>query len=355
MSRKSRKEKQMKKKTIASIIVAAVVLLVTAAILIAVAVNNENLDNHDHSNASEVTLKVGLSEHEGEIHYKSIQKFKEEVERESNGSIIVEIYGAGKLGNDQVVINSLQEKERLADIVISDVSNFTAIDERMDISSLPFLFENNQEAYDFVDGEIQKEIEDALLDKNVRVLAHYSDGFAYMTTNNDVITDVSDLQDMNFAVEEEGYHAIAMRMLQARTTLLETGKVQNALGKGQCDGYIGSLKSIYEGYFYRVQKNLVVTYQSYNAMAFAISENAWKSLSQEQQQIVKAAAESSAQVDRKMMEQEEKNIIKNIEATGVHILYPNLKSFEKTIAASIQGYQSKYGNLINDVIKFMQE
>lgn len=357
MGKRETKEKKQRQQMRTIIIVAIAVLVALGAILIGIASTNKT-DTHDHDHdhegeAATVELRVGLAASADDIHYKSVEQFKKEVEEKSDGTMQVTIYGEGRLGTDRAMVNALKNGETSVDIVVTDVENFTEVDARMDISSLPFIFDSYEDAWAFLDGDTQESIENDLQQQNIRVLAHYSDGFEYMTTTRTTIAQTADFKNLTFAVEKNSEVSSALATLGAMTRVVEANELSHILASGQVDGYIGSLEKIVDNSM--SQSHLNVTYHCYHAQAFAISESVWDSLTEEQQNIVKAAAESSAMSDRKNVQQNETNMIKGMESAGVRVSYPSINSIQKQVSSHIHSYQSKYGDLINDVIRNMNQ
>ncbi len=356
MGKKLLKSRKRKEQTIAIIIVAAVVLLITAGILIWIASKNDNLGGHDHDHdhehgtISELTLKVALSAQQGDAHYKAVESFKEQVETRSEGAIKVEIYGNGALGNDKEMLQALEKDSKVVDIVITDVANFTDMDARMDISALPFLFSGYDDAYSFMDGDIQKQIERALWDKNIYVLAHYSDGFECMTTTKKAVNKAADAQGLVFATTEKNYSVYGMKAIGANTIVMEKGDVFQSLNQGRCDGYLGTATSIYKNHLHQTMDYVEMTYHSYKGLAFAISKSVWQSMGEEAQSIIQTAALNSAYTDRMLVQQEEQTAIKNMETAGVKILYPKLTTFFEKSENMLRGYSTKYGTLIEKAV-----
>lgn len=339
------------------IAIAAAVLIGLAALLIGAAANSEEFGehDHDHNGTSQAKLKIAVAFEESNPHYESILKFKSEVEEKSGGSISVGIYGSGKLGNDKDLVNSIKDKENKVDIVVTSVENFTDVDPRMDISTLPFIFSSYEDAVAFVEGDVQESIEVGLQKKNIRILSHYSDGFEYITSIGQMIMKATDVKNMSFAVDKGSDMAAVMSKLGAIVHPVEAEAIPHVVGSGVYNGYIGSLDTIMSGNLYSSQKNLAVTYHRYNALAFAISEEAWNSLTESEQKIVLTAAEESAHQDRSKEKETAENTLKRLEANGMKITYPNLLSFVREVESYIISLKSKYGDLINDVIENMNE
>ena len=297
MKKGNLKSRKRREQTIAIIIVAAVVLIATAAILIFIAAGNDNLGEHDHDHANAILLEVSLDAEVGDVHYTSVEAFKEAVESQSHGEILVSIKKSSEYQGDAAILSAMSQKKDTADIVITSVSNMTALDERMDISALPFAFSSFDEAWSFMEGVEQKEIESALIQKNIRVLAHYSDGFDHMLSNSP-ISNPEDMVGLSIAAVDEKFTSAMIKSFRATPVLtVEKGLYQTLLGKS-ANAYMGDLQTAFDYKLYAEQQYMALTYHRYEALAFAISEETWKSMSEEQQKIVQNAALSSANRDR---------------------------------------------------------
>ena len=355
MSKKGLKSRKRREQTIAIIIVAAVVLIATAAILIFAASKNENLGNsehdHDHNSQSkvELNLKVSLMGDEHSIHYASLKAFEEAVEKQSNGEILVTIEESGKLGTEANVLESMVKGKKVADIVITDVANLTSYDDRMDISALPFLFSSYEEANRFMNSSIQSEIESTLISKNIRVLAHYTDGFDYLLANKPV-SNVKDMVGLKVSAIDQKFIATTIRSLKAEPKLSDAAGIYQVLKNKESDAYMGSLDVAVNYRLYQTQQYLSMTYHKYHALAFVISEDTWKSLTESQQNIIKSAAKESENIDVKTTKTNEENLISRIESAGVRKIYPDLKSMVELGAAIIRGYQAQYSSYVERII-----
>lgn len=338
----------MKKRVVCALICIFVLLLCACQ------KSADDTHNHDHEEKPEVKvhLRVGLSANEDEAHYAAAEQFAKQVEQRSGGTVKATLYGAEQLGTDEELIDYLKQDANKVDIVISDVSNFTGLEPRMDISSLPFVFADVEEASSFMDGEIQAEVERSLLENNIRVLAHYTNGFHCLTTTREVISEATDLRGMSLGTDIESYSATAMRAMEARVTILENDEIMRALQQGRCDGYMGSLQDVYNNRIYQVQTHLIMTNHRYEGAAFAIADSVWNSLGKEEREIIKAAAVDSAYADRELVRQQTQDMLDKMESAGIHIHYPKLSTFSEKVEAVIRGYSSKYGNLAERVILY---
>ena len=130
-----------------------------------------------------LTLKIGVSTNDEDPRNIAAQKFADEIAEKTGGALTAQVYPAGQLGGDADLINSMALDSGTVDIIITDASNFATYDPKMGISALPFQFADFEEAWAFMDSEVEAEAEEGLLDFNMRVLAHYCNGFRCVTNN----------------------------------------------------------------------------------------------------------------------------------------------------------------------------
>lgn len=351
MGKKLLKSRKRREQTIAIIIVSAVVLIVTALILVFAASQNSDFGehDHDHDHAGMVNLKVSLAAGEHDIHYASVEKFKELVESKSDGEITVSIHGSEELGTGSTVLESIVREEEKAEIVITSVSDFLSLDARMDISAMPFLFNSYDEAVQFMNGSIQSEIAGELLKKNVNVLTYYTDGFDHLISNRTVSNPV-DMTGLQIGTSDERQTTTIIKFFNAKHVLLQKNTVFQAFQNNECNAYMGSLDTMVKYHLYEKQKYVSMTYHKYNALAFAISDEVWDSLTEEQQNIVASAAKASAQQDVENMKLTESNAIKRMEGAGIRVIRPNRSAFVERAVAIVRGNQSKYGAYVERII-----
>lgn len=353
------KSRKRKEQTIAIIAVFSAILIIIGAILIFAASKNENLGNsehdhdHDHENNSatvnELTLKVAVDAYEGTPHYNAAVKFEEQVEAQTGGKVQVEVYAKGKLGDNKSLIHALEDDSDIVNVVIAPVSEFTVLDERMDISTLPFLFKNAESAWNFMSSDVQAEIEQKLLDKNVRVLTHYAGEMSCIISSSKVINNAADVTSMLFAINDATHMGKVLQLMKAQSAHMDNQMIYQALQQKKCDGFIGSLADVYENRFYQGQTYLVKTYHSYEAYAFAISESTWDKLG-EYKKSVEEVARASAYTGRSLLEQKEREMLNHIQSSGVRVVSADMITFIDRVESYWRTYSSKYGNLLDKCI-----
>ena len=237
----------------------------------------------------QITLKLSFSTNEQDPRAIASVQFKEEVESKTNGSVKVEIYPSGQLGGDADLINSIALDSGTVDVIITDASNFATYEPKMGISALPFLFSGFDDAWEFMDGEIEAAAEEGLLAQNMRVLAHYDNGFRCVTNSKGPVESPADMAGMLIRTPENPVIMATMSAMGANPQPLAFSELYQALQLGTCEAQENPFANIRDKKFYELQDVLCVTMHSHTAEPLVMSKDLFDGLSAEDQEMFKAA------------------------------------------------------------------
>ena len=301
------------------------------------------------ASGASVTLKLGFSTNEEDPRAKGAQQFKEEVEEKTGGAVTVELYPSGQLGGDADLINSIALDSGTVDIIVTDASNFATYDAKMGISALPFQFETFDDAWAFMDSDIEAAAEEGLLAQNMRVLAHYCNGFRCVTNSKGPINSPDDMKGLLIRTPENPVIMATMTALGANPQPLSFSELYQALQQKTYDAQENPIPVIYNNNLFEVQEYLSITNHIYSGMCFTISETSWKKLSADQQQIVTDAAKASADYDRELNEQQTNDLVSALEEKGMKINSPDLAPFAAATEKVLTDNADTYGDLLDQL------
>ena len=299
-----------------------------------------------------LTLKIGISAPANDPRAISIMEFAKEIEAKTGGKLKGQLFHSGQLGSDAALIEALALDSGSVDMIISDTGNYATYVPRMGISAMPFLFSNFETAWKFMDSEIVAEIERELNKHNMRVLAHYCNGFRCVTTGSRVIKTPADMKNMLIRVPENPVYMATMRALGANPQPLPFAEVYMALRQGTFDSQENPIPVIYNNKLYEVQKHISITNHTYAGMAVAISEKIWKQLSPSQQKIVADAAKASEKSNRAMNKKMTEDFISLLAKEGMTITNPDLKLFVDATKNVKNEFEKTYGT---DLLKKLDD
>ncbi|MCH8551902.1 MAG: DctP family TRAP transporter solute-binding subunit [Natronospirillum sp.] len=246
-----------------------------------------------------------------------VEAFKQMVEERSNGSLQVQIYPAGQLGDARSIVESMQ----LGTIEMADVENGPMgrfVPEAM-VWDLPFIFRDIDHAHAVLDGEIGQSIQEKYLDAGIRHLAYNDGGFRYFTNDQQPIYSMDDLDGLRIRVMESAVMVDTVNAFGASAVPMSFGELYTALQQGVVDGQENPMNLIYSQRFYEVQDYLSLSGHFYYPRQYIASEAWWQGLSEEHQDIISQAATEAAAIQRAALVDYELEMLRVLEERGMQI------------------------------------
>lgn len=290
-----------------------------------------------------LTLRIGFSTAESDPRVQASETFKKLVETRTEGRITVELHANGALGSDAELIKGVIDGD--VDMTVSSAGNFANYVPEVGVSAFPFLFSDFEEAWEFVDGEEERQIEEGLEEYNVKVLAHFDNGFRCVTTSESVgpIHSVADMAGIRIRTPNNQIVMETLSALGADPYVMDFTKLYEALKSGEFDAQENPVPIIYNSKLYEVQSCLAVTNHSYDMMLFVIRDDIWDSLSEEAQQILQSAALEAQKQDRETIQTQTAQYINRLEEEGMTITYPDLEKFREATVGVYDYFAASYG------------
>ncbi|MBO4898973.1 MAG: TRAP transporter substrate-binding protein [Lachnospiraceae bacterium] len=289
-----------------------------------------------------LVLKAGFSTGASDPRVVATQLFKEEVEKATDGRITVEIHTDGELGSDSELISGVVNGE--IDLTASSAGNFASYAPNVGLSAFPFLFDDFEDAWKFVDSDVETKAEEELTEVNVKVLGHYDNGFRCVTTSEAAgpVESVSDMDDLKIRTPENQIVMQTMLALGAEPEVLGFAELYDALKNGTFDAQENPIPVIYNNNLYEVQANLAITNHSYDVMLFVIREDVWDSLSESDQKILLGAAALAQEKDRQLIKEQTEDYIQKLEEAGMNVTYPDLDEFKGATSSVVDSFAGSY-------------
>jgi tripartite ATP-independent transporter DctP family solute receptor len=298
---------------------------------------------------SATTIKLGYSTNSADPRGVASKLFKEEVEKNSKGNIKVEIYDSAKLGSDTQLIEGVINGT--VDMTVSSAGNFGVYATNIGVSALPFLFTDFNKAWKFMDSQIVADVNKELENSNIVVLAHYDNGFRCVTTTNKPVNKVADMKGLHIRTPANQIVMETMTALGAKPEPLAFSELPAALKAGKFDSQENPIPVIYNNKLYEVQKYLSVTNHSYDAMPLVIRKDLWKKFSAADQKIIKDAALKAQKLNRTLVRDQTRDLVKDLKAKGMVITNPNLKEFASATKEVLDMFSEVYGKELMDKVK----
>lgn len=247
---------------------------------------------------------------EGTPNAQAAEKFKEEVEKNSDGRIEINIRPAAQLGGDVEIIE--QTQMGLVHIAIPPTGNLANFQPKMYLFDLPFLMEGDESMKRLLDGEIGREVLDTLSANNLYAANYWGAGFRQMTNNIRPINGPDDLKNIKIRVLQAPTLMAAYREFGANPTAMAFTEVYNGLQQGVVEGQENPLANIDSMKFYEVQKYMTMTNHIYHTYAAVMNKAAWESLPEDLQKVVQDAFDTARDYGRELTTEDERAILERI-------------------------------------------
>ena len=301
-----------------------------------------------------VTIRTGYSTSEEDPRGIVLKAFKETVEKETNGDVIIEIHPSGELGSDAELIKGIIDGN--VDLTVSSAGNFAQYATKIGISALPFLFSDFDSAWKFIDSDIMQSINADLEPFNMHVLAYFDNGFRCVTTSTKPINTVADMDGLNIRTPENQIVMETMSALKAKPQSFPFAELKDALRNGTFDAQENPIPVIYNNGLYEVQKYLSITNHSYDAMPLTIRSDLWNSLRPEYRDIIEEAAKTAQNDNRLMVKQQTEELVEKLKSEGgMEVNSPDLTPFKEATTGVIDVFADIYGDELIAEVKALTE
>ena len=233
--------------------------------------------------------------------------FKEEVEKNSNGRIEINIRPAAQLGGDVEIIE--QTQMGLVHIAIPPTGNLANFNEQMYLFDLPFLLNDNAAMMRVLDGEVGTELLGTLDANNLHGIAMWGAGFRHMTNNIRPINGPADLAGIKMRTLQAPTILSTYRAYGANPTAMAYVEVYNGLQQGVIEGQENPLANIASMKFYEVQKYMTLTGHAYHTYAAVMNKQAWENLPEDLQTVIADAMIVGRDAARQFTNEDEAKIL----------------------------------------------
>ena len=241
----------------------------------------------DTSNA-EYTLKVGHTLQENTPSHEGFLKFKEEVEKNSNGRIAVEIYPNSSLGSERVMFEACQMGTlEIAYGTTSVLANFMP---KMKVLDLPFVFEDDVTARKAITGKLGDAASEGIEDIGLVKLGYMENGIRHVTNSARAINTPDDLKGLKIRTMENDIHMKSFELLGASPTPMAFTELFTALQQKTVDAEENPIFLIQTSRFDEVQKYLSLTGHFYTAGIITMNKALYDSMPEDLQKVLMDAA-----------------------------------------------------------------
>lgn len=268
-------------------------------------------------------------------------KFKELLEKRSNGSLKVQIYPNSQLGSEDAYDQSVSQGTVEMGCAGTNIQMYLP---KIAVSEAPFLFNGWKDAEAILRGEIGKELTNGLIKGgNMRCLQITVNGWRQISTNRE-LRKMSDFHGQKLRTPNIPHFIKMMDCLGATSVPMAMSEIFNALETKVVDGQENPYPTIFTSSFYEVQKYILESNHMFSPNFWVINEQFYQGLTAEQKKALESSLAEAAAYNWEISKKYNEDAKKNIQSKGTtEIIVPN-DTFKKELRTAVEPvYKYFYG------------
>jgi tripartite ATP-independent transporter DctP family solute receptor len=294
------------------------------------------------------TLKLGHALDTGHAVHKGMVHMAERLEHYSGGTMTIEIYPSGQLGDERDLVELLQ----IGSLAMTKVSSspLESFVPEMKVFSLPYVFRDDAHFKSVLASEVGKSLLVAPEKVRLRGLGYYDAGSRSFYTTDKAIRRPEDLAGLKIRVQKSQTSVEMIAAMGGSATPISWGELYTALQQGVVDGAENNPPSLYLSRQHEVSKYYTLDEHTYVPDILLMSLHIWESLNAEQQGWLQQAVDDSTIYQAALWQQASDEALAAIAASGVEIIRPDKQPFMEAVEGMKAAYQgTEVGEVLNAI------
>lgn len=256
------------------------------------------------------------------------REFVEKVAEYSGGAITIDLRCNGEMGSEQDIMEGMMNGSDAVDI--TRVSAFFMTNyggEKSKLISLPYTFRDREHFWKFAESDLAKEFLNEVQEKGMGIkgLFFAEEGFRHFFSLKE-LNSIEDIKGLSVRVSNDPIMSDLVEYLGAEPVVLDFSKVSSSLKNGSIDAAEQPVIDYEMNGFYEHAGNMILDGHTLGAVQVVMSESAWESLTEAQQDVIMAASHQAKEYCRKLSMEEEEQSLDRLKKKGVRVVHVADKS-----------------------------
>lgn len=296
--------------------------------------------------ADKMRLAHGLPE-DNPVHI-AMKHFADVVKQKTNGEIEITVFPNGQLGQERELLEQVQNG--VLEMTKANAAPLETFVPEYKVFNLPYVFRDKDHFFKVVQGPIGESILAASKNKGFVGLTFYDSGSRSFYAKKPINTP-DDLKGMKIRIQQSPTTIKMIQALGASPTPMPWGEVYSALQMGVVDGAENNVTALTSGRHGEVTKFFSADEHQIVPDVLVISTTKWDSLKKPQQDIIRAAARESFELQKKLWAEFEQTERAKAEKMGVKFITPNKAPFVAKVKPMIDAERknAKVASLLDQI------
>ena len=267
---------------------------------------------------------IGGYQGSASLHTKSIEYFISEI----SNNFVIDFKMDVTTDGDKA--SSLIEKTQHEEIHVSYLlsSYFEKILPEIKILDLPYLFNNRNEAYNFLKSDFFSYIDGKLKDKNLKLLGFWDNGIRHISSKIKLIKTLSDCKGQVIRTTPSPLHIEIFKNLGFVPKPLDVRDFKIAIEKNDIDAQENPLTNYWNFGVYKKQEFVTLTSHIFGFCLFVINNDYFDNLTNLNKKFLIKKSKEVTDYQRKLAIDEDDILIKKLKLENIKIQTINKKSLK---------------------------
>jgi len=215
---------------------------------------------------------------------------------------------------------------------------------RLGVPELPYLFRDFDHAWAVFDSDIGDDLAGELEAEGLKKLAWTGNGFRAISNSVRPLNSLADMAGLRLRMPENPVYVETGRALGFSVVTMPFAEIFTALAQRVVDAQDNPPPTVLANRWFEVQDHLAITNHIFSYGGITVNKRLFDGLPVAQQQALQDAANEFARVQRRMLGEDSKAVIAQLEAYGMQITWPDIaelqaatKGVRERFAAEIPG------------------
>lgn len=277
-----------------------------------------------------------------------LEFFKKRVEELSGGKLTMDIYSGSSLGSEPKCIEQL--KNGSLDMTKASSAQLGMFEPRLNALTLPYVFRDRAHYWSVLDSDLGEKFLRFLHEQGMIGLCFFDAGSRSFYTTKKKIFSPDDLAGLKIRVMNSRVDLEMIKAFGASPTPISSGETYTALSQGVVDGAENNPPTYLLGGQFEVAKFFTLDEHTSIPDILVIGEQAWKSLSKEEQDVMRRAAKEASVFQRKLWSKREAEALQQLKDKGVEIINVDKKKFAERVQPLIDTFKNtQIGTLAEEI------
>lgn len=284
--------------------------------------------------------------------HKAMELMAKRLAELSGGTMRIDIYPSGQLGQEREYIELLQIGSlAMTKVSASPMEGFVP---EMRIFSIPYVFRDEDHLWRFLESDKGRAMLAKGEDKRLRGVGYYDAGsrsFYSQCGTNRPIRRPGDLAGLKVRVQESQTSVRMIQALGGSATPISWGELYTALQQGVVDAAENNPPSFYLSKHFEVCKLFTIDEHTSVPDVILISSYIWNNLNAQQQAWLQQAVDESVDYQRVLWAEATREALEAVKAAGVEVVYPDKAEFQAQVESMHGSYR---GEPIYDLLQHIK-